>query len=382
MGAAEKIVADEVEREPTLRETLEAARDEVVARQEKEDGQAGDSTPGSERQRDATGRFARREGERPEGATPDSVVGEKAAPARGAAPGTANDADGVQQSRAAAPSPVALPAPAGWNAQDKALWAKVPPDVQQVIARRETDVARKISEQDEVRLVGNDFMRVANQYAPVIQARGGNPVALFNELIGIVAQIHNSDPASRAALFRQLAANNGVDLRALSAPGAPQAQPAPNSVPIDQLVARQVDEQFRVRQAREQQDREAAEMHAVNGEIETFRSKTTEQGQLAYPYFDHVNSLMAALLSGGTASTLEEAYNLAVRAHPETSKLIAEADQASAKAKEEARRKAESARRKAGSVRGGIGGASAPPAGDRSIRDELKAAFAEVNGRL
>jgi hypothetical protein len=79
---------------------------------------------------------------------------------------------------------------------------------------------------------------------------------------------------------------------------------------------------------------------------------------------------------------LEEAYQLAVKAHPETSKLITQAEQAQVKAKEEAQRKAQAKRRAAGSIRGGPGSSSQPNGKDRSIRDELTAAFEESRGRL
>ena len=260
----------------------------------------------------------------------------------------------------------------------------MPAEVQHVINRREQEAHRAITSQDEVRLVGNNFMQAANEYAPLIQARGGNPVALFREFLGIVHQIQNSDPANRAALFRQLAAQNGADLRQLGFPGQPNApgQPQQPNIPIDQLVQRQVNEAFQARQREETQARERAEMQATNSEIESFRSKVDASGQPAFPYFDHVTSLMASILGGGVASTLEEAYQLAVKAHPETSQLIAKAEQAQAAAKEEARRKAEAKRRAGGSIRGGPGSSSQPNGKDRSIRDELTAAFEEARGRV
>jgi len=227
-------------------------------------------------------------------------------------------------------------------------------------------------------------MQTANEFAPLIQARGGNPVALFREVLGLINQIHSSDPGNRAAIFRQLAAQNGVDLRQLGmgSTGAP-AEGQPPNVPIDHIVQRQVNERFQAWQRQQDQAREQAEMQATNSEIETFRSKVDAQGQPAYPYFDHVTSLMASILGGGAATTLEEAYQLAVKAHPETSQLLAKAEQAAAQAKEDARLRAEKARRKAGSLRTGAGSAPvANGAGNRTIRDELKAAFEEARGRV
>jgi hypothetical protein len=261
----------------------------------------------------------------------------------------------------------------------------VPAEVQHIINRREQDAHRAITAQDEVRTVGNHFMQTANEFAPLIQARGGNPVALFREFLGILGTIQNSDPANRARVFQQLAAQNGVDLRQLGFPGQPNApsqQQAPN-VPIDQLVQRQVNEQFQAFQRQQAQERERAEMQSTNSEIENFRSKLDASGQPAYPYFDYVTSLMASMLGGGVVSTLEEAYQLAVKAHPETSQLIAQAQAAQAQEAEKKRRNAEAARRKSGSIRSGPGGSPAVNgSGNRSIRDDLKAAFEETRSRV
>jgi hypothetical protein len=225
-------------------------------------------------------------------------------------------------------------------------------------------------------------MQTANEYAPVLQARGITPVAFFKEALGIVTQLGNPDPAVRASMLRQLAQVNGIDVRSLvGQPNAQNSQGQPPNLPIDQLVQRQVNEAFQARQRQETEARERAEMQATNSEIESFRSKVVN-GQPAYPYFDHVTSLMASILGGGAATTLEEAYQLAVKAHPETATLIAQAEQAKAKEVEEKRRKAEAKRRAGGSIRGGPGSSSQPNGKDRSIRDELKSAFEEARGRL
>jgi hypothetical protein len=374
-------VADEVEDKPELsiREELQASLEDVQSRQEKDDvvrndlseGQRAESDSRAEgRARGPDGKFARAE--------PDS--GREVQPTAATAP---QPVQSRGQPGVGSTQPVALPAPNGWKAEEKALWAKVPAEVQHVINRREQEAHRAITSQDEVRLVGNNFMQAANEYAPLIQARGGNPVALFREFLGIIHQIQNSDPANRANLFRQLAAQNGADLRQLGFPGQPNAPgPQQPNIPIDQLVQRRVNEAFQARQRQDTEARERAEMQATNGEIESFRSKVDASGQPAYPYFDHVTSLMASILGGGVASTLEEAYQLAVKAHPETSALVAQAEQAKARKVEEQRRKVETKRRAAGSIRGGPGSASQPNGKDRSIRDELTAAFEEARGRV
>lgn len=381
MSAAEETVADEVEKaEPTLREQLESARDEIVARQESANDPPHSETAAAPaegnaagRSRDAAGKFSR---------TSESTGQQTAAETA-----QQRDSGSVQspdpRGQQAPVTPVALPAPTSWKAEEKALWAKVPAEVQQVINRREQDIHRAISAQDEVRTLGNHFMQAANEYAPVLQTRGITPIAFFKEALGIVSQLSHPDPNVRGNMLRQLAHVNNIDPRFLSGqqPGAPGPAQQPN-VPIDQLIQRAVNEQFQARQRAEAQERERAEMQSTNSEIETFRSKVDANGQPAYPYFDHVTSLMAAILGGGSATTLEEAYQLAVKAHPETSQLIAQAEAAKAQEAEKKRQAAVAARRKTGSIRSGPGGSPAANGSARTIRDELKAAFEEARSRV
>jgi sulfite reductase alpha subunit-like flavoprotein len=152
-----------------------------------------------------------------------------------------------------------------------------------------------------------------------------------------------------------------------------------------------VSEQLSQERAREQQQRDQAEMEQTNSEIEAFRSQVDASGNPVYPYFDHVTGLMGAIISQGGAKTLEEAYKLAVRAHPETSTLVfqaeeaarkAAADEAARKAAEGRRQAALKAQRKGGSIRGSAGTSIPAANGARSIREELQAAFEESRSRL
>jgi hypothetical protein len=271
-----------------------------------------------------------------------------------------------------------MPAPRSWSDQEKPLWGKVPPEVQAVINRREADFHRKVTEQDEIRSAGTQFMAVANKYAPVIQARGKTPTAYFEQLLGIVSQLDSArSPQERAQVFDQIARQQGVDLRQVLGGTSPQPQ-----VQLQTLVEQTVQQRLEAWQAQQAQAQEQAVMQATTGEIEAFRSKVNEQGLPAYPYFDHVVNLMAGLVQSGTADTLEKAYDLAVRAHPETSKLLAEAEKAEAQAKEAKRLAAEKAKRKGGSIKGSPGGALPGNAKDRTLRDELRSAFEEARSRV
>lgn len=345
------------EPEPTLREQLIAARDESQERQAKElEPEKVELSKGGD-------------------AGTSEAAGSDPEPTRiGISP--------EPEPKEVKAQPVGMPAPRSWSAEEKPLWSKVPAEVQAVINRREADYHRKVAENDEVRSAGTQFMRVANKYAPVIQSRGTTPSAYFEQLLGIVSQIDSArTPQERAQVFDQIARQQGVDLRQIFGSSPANGSTPSNQVPLQTLVDQTVQQRLDAWQARQAQEQEQAVMQATTSEIEAFRSKVNDAGLPAYPYFDHVVNLMAGLVQSGTATTLEEAYTLAVRAHPETSKLLADAEKAEAAAKEAKRLAAEKAKRKGGSIRGGPG-TNVPSAGERTLRDELRSAFDEARSRV
>lgn len=396
MSAAEKVVADDIEPtpEPSLREQIESARDEVIDSQV----EAGDvEVKEGERARDAPGRFTRGEkSDTRQTRVPDPRSAEPRTPAadsaRGADPRKVpGEPGGTQPTPGTPPQPAVEQPPQGWTPAAKAQWSALPDWARAEISRRETETHRAITAQDEVRRVGNDFMRVATQHAPLIQARGGNPVALFNEFLGILNTLQSSDPTQRAAVFRDLAARNGADLRALlpqppsgEQPTPPQ-NPAQPQAPIHPGVLQMTQEwnafkrqqaEYQQRQQVEARQREEAEQQATTAEIMEFRSKPE------HTHFDTVKGLMTSLLMSESASNLEEAYQLAVKAHPETSKILAAEAAAKAQAEAAAREKARQAKLKSGSIRGGAGNVPEVTGSKGSVRDDLRAAFDSVRGRV
>lgn len=401
MAAAAEHVEEHIEQqpEPTLREQLIEARDEAVARQT---GEVED-TPA--RARDEGGRFTKGENNENRPARGSDPASQK--PGKPAASAPRRDdqsiADPVTQSRngspdgtnrnavsgvAAQPTQSAVePAPQSWTAAEKAAWANIPAEARAAISRREAEIHKTVTQHDQVRSVGNEFMRAATEYGPLIQARGNNPVGLFREFLGILNTIHTSDPVSRGQFLRDLSVRLGADPRALGvqAPADGQ-QPSPQSVPPIHPAFQQMSQEWNAfkqqqaqekqRQAQEAQQREELEMQQTAAEIDSFRSKPEAK------HFDVVNGLMASLLRDGHASNLEEAYNLAVRAHPEVSKAVAAEEQATRAAEEQKQREAARKRRAGGSVRGGYGGAQEVTGSKGSVRDDLVAAFESARGRV
>jgi hypothetical protein len=386
-GAGAGGTADEIP-EPSLRETIEDAAAEAFARDKGEDPagaegernrtQSGEAASG----RDERGRFT--QGGKPRAA------GEQQQPA-----GQQPAAAAAQPAGAQPPGPDAPPQ--AWNAAEKALWQQLPPQARAAISRREAEVHRTITTHDQARQVGTNFARVATEFQQLVKYRGGDPIALVRETFGILHRLYSSNPQQRAALLRDIAQRQGADLSVFTGSGAqpqpgagnPGAQPPGASPPTAALppeVARDIQQmrayisrqqQTEQRQQQEAREREEAEMTQATATVEAFRSDP------AHVHYDAVSDLMVSLLNSGTAGTMEEAYSLAVRAHPEVSKQLEAEQRTATEAAARQRTLAEKARRKGGGVRGAPGRAADVQTGSRgSVRDDLLAAAAEARSRV
>ncbi len=171
-----------------------------------------------------------------------------------------------------------------------------------------------------------------------------------------------------------LARQYGVDLSRL-APDDPAQAAQPPMHPAIQRLAQQVGalEGALAAQQRAAQQTEAAKRDA---EVAAFRADPSNL------YLDDVAADMSALLRSGRASSLQDAYDKAVWANPETRTLVINEreDQRRAEAERARRAKATAARYASGSITGspqpGSSPANAGPA--PTLRDELTRAFSDV----
>lgn len=376
MAKTAAVVADEVEApepEPTLRETLEAARDEVVGRQEAPAATteapaaaAPAETPEPRAGRDASGRFAPKE-PAPAPAAASTVTPSAAAPA--AAPPEP-------------PQPSTL-APQFWTAQGKAIWKDVPEAARQEILRREREAAQQASRFDDERQLAKQFSEITGKHQAIVARTGQHPLQVYEGFLGIMSVLQGSDPNSKAALIRDVAMRNGIDLRALA--GSPQnfapgqtpapAAPAP-ALPPEIVQTTREWQEHKAKLQREQEAQARAEQERVLQDIAEFRAKPEAE------FFDAVKDQMIAMLNAGTAQTLDEAYNAAIWTRPDIRQVLLDRQNAAASTAAKQAEAARKARLKGGSIRGGSGAVpdGAPP--NRSLREELQANFAEARSRL
>jgi hypothetical protein len=422
-NAAAAIEADDLDggqEEPSLRDSIENARDEVIDRQIHD---AGGEDAGGGPGRDASGRFTRRAEESEEGGKPKAQASDKGgekggapasnrstqgggerAPSAAAAASTQPAASqqvapaGQQQSAAAqTQGPDSRIAPQGWSAAMKAKWPSLPEDVRAEISRREADMHRAMTTRDDERAFGREFQQLTQQHQSIIQATGVTPQRLFSDFMGIVSTLRGPDPNAKARLLLDVARANGINLAAYVGgaqqqrpanpnpqPGA-NGQPPANFAPLPPALQTMQQEweqmksqlaQQRQREDSERQARQQVEEQQTLQDIMAFRSTPEAR------FFDEVRDHMIALLNGDVASNLEEAYSQAVWARPDL-RAILQKEEADKSAQEQAKRqRAHAARQKGGSIRGGAGSSPGSTEGNRSLREELQAGFAEARSRV
>lgn len=348
-----------------------------------------------ERQRDpATGRFAKKEGEGESAEKPQPETKVETKPTTEQKPAvTAN----------------ATEPPAHWSADDKAFAKKLPAELQaEYIDRFKRFEAGFTPKLQRAAALEKDYGEVDNHFAPYAQqmaAQGWTKGSLIKAWADVELALAK-DPVAQ---IREIARHYKVDLNALAGGGAAQsgtatlvdtngaapqaADPAVKALQEQLTALTQTVTGFtQAEQRRVQQAQDAATQTTFN-DIRAFAEAKGEDGKLSHPFFnDVVNDLIRLAQverSAGRMPKLQDLYDTAVWANPQTraQQIAANTEQAKAQAKaeaEEAQRqraaeakaKAGAARRAGSSVTGAPSGSgqAAMPKSKGSLRQDILAA--------
>lgn len=277
------------------------------------------------------------------------------------APETVQDTTDQPSEAVAEPAKqLAIRAPASWSPAAKATFDKLPPEVQQAVAKREQEIDHGLRRKSEE----------VKRYEPLEQliaprraewaAQGLDEATAIKTLLA-AQDLLQQDPRKGLEF---LARSYGVNIASLSAQpqGQPyQAQPARDSHP--EIAA--LKQQLQVLQSQVQ----TAQTAPIVSQIDAF------QNDPANLYFENVRDDMAVLLHNGKAADLKEAYDMACWMRPDIRPFLQTA-QAPAVTTQG---KATQARRAAVSVTGSPG-QTAIRKSNGSIEDDIRAAFEEVAG--
>lgn len=298
--------------------------------------------------------------------------------------------------------------PATWPEAEKAMFAKVPPELQQFMVKRyaeqEADYTRKTT---QIAAFRRDFEPVAQLFEPhrnTMREKGFTPASLIKGYIETEGGLMDANraPSVAARLIKAYQIPPEAIMRELGwqppTGAAPQeGDPAPAPMPaLPPEVVNLLNGVMQKTQTLEQHfmtQQQAAQAQAeqrVMAEIDRFKVEAGPDGRPLRPYFAEVEQDMAdignmVVQKGGDMPPLQELYETAVYANPITRARIL-ADQSAAieaqrvakeaKARDEARAKAVQARKASAPVTGAPGtGHGVAANGAASLRDELREAM-------
>lgn len=225
-----------------------------------------------------------------------------------------------------------IDAPNTWTAEAREHWAKLPPETQEYILRRESESHKAITSQGDRLKSYEPLEKVISQYRQDFERRGLDAARSVATLFEAQRMLDQNPMEGLASI----AQSYGIDLRAILT-GQQQA-PAPEVGQLRQHISR-LEQQLNDYQSQHQ----SAQQRADAAVVQEFAKQTDASGKPLRPHFDEVREDMAMLLQNGRAETLEAAYEKACKLNETVSKRI-EADQR--KAAEE-KRKAEEAAKQA-----------------------------------
>lgn len=295
---------------------------------------------------------------------PDGKFAPKAAEA--VAPTAEAKPDAPKPATETAPAAPEVKPPQSWKPAIREKWASLPPDVREEVARREREMSVALSQSAEARRKAEQFDKVI---APYRSSFTGEPVAVVSNLLQTAHALNTGTPQSKAAMVAQIVAAYKVDIQALDAALAGQTQPERQQQEfrdprLDRLLE-QAEQQKRQQQTLAQQEdaRKVAEFSAKHEFFEDLR--------------DEMADIVEMRARKGVDCSLEDAYALAVKMHPEISGVIAQREAAKAAATQNGA--TQRARNASSSVRNEAAPSVAAQPDD--LRSSIIAAMAKQSGR-
>jgi hypothetical protein len=292
------------------------------------EGPAGEQPERAERQRDESGKFARKDPMQP---------GPKSEPKQ------------QREDRA----------PQSWKPETREHWAQLPPEVKAEVARREREFAVTMQETAEQRRFADAVTKTIAPYEHFIRAEGGNALLAIDSMMTTAARFRTGNAPEVANLVGYLVNQFGVGrfgngfiemLDQALVGQTPQVDPREQAMraQIEQEIAPVRQFMNEITQAKQMQEMQLQQ--AAGGEVQGFLANH----EFAMDVKEDMADLIELANKRGREMSLDEAYDRACRAHPEISKVFAKRDQANAAAS----RNQVAQRARAASV--SVGGAPTP----------------------
>lgn len=256
--------------------------------------------------------------------------------------------------------------PASWKKDHHEVWQSADPRMQEYAWQREEQMRAGVEPLISKAQFADQMHEVLTPYMQTIQGLGLDAPKAVKALMEADHALRSGDQQQKQQLFARLASQYGVNLGEVSAPQS-----------VDPYIFALQNELNNVRgeivgwkNAQEQ-----AQNQTLLGEIEKFSQKSE--------HFEQARPTMIQLLQSGVASTLEDAYEKAVRLDPELFDSVQSSRQAEVDAEKRkvADRAAKNARAAAVSVKSATPSAlSSSKSQDR--RSLLSEQFDQISARF
>jgi len=205
----------------------------------------------------------------------------------------------------------------GLRKDEAEAFAQASDAVKAAFIRRSEEMHKGIEQFRGNAQFGQTMQSVIQPHMQTLQNLGISPDKAISELLGADQKLRYGTPQQKQAYFAELGKAYGIDVSSL-----PEPQPMdPNVQSLQQQVQQLsgwIQQQTLVGQQQEQA--------ALNSEISRFSADPSHK------HFESVRGQMAALLQAQQATTLDEAYDMAVYANPQTRTAVLAEQQAASEA--------------------------------------------------
>ncbi|VVE00569.1 hypothetical protein PIN31115_02082 [Pandoraea iniqua] len=203
-----------------------------------------------------------------------------------------------------------------WKKAALADWEKLPESARREIERRESDFHKGIEQYKAGAQSSQEWDRTIQPYMATIQSFGVTPQVAVSELLKADHMLRYSQPQQKIGMLLKIANDYGVDLQTLAngiqnVAGEQVWQQQNPADPRLQQLQQQIG-QLTQHITNTQQQASAAEHSAIDAEIAEFAADPDHE------HFGILQHDMAAFLQSGLAKDLDDAYEKAMRANPQT----------------------------------------------------------------
>lgn len=214
--------------------------------------------------------------------------------------------------------------PNTWRKDLAETWKTLPENARQEIHKREQDFHNGVKQYREAAGFGQSIAQEMLPYREIMQKNNVTPQVIVRDIMGALNTMATGSEESKASTFLQLATQYGINLdTVLSLRQRAPGQAAPDLSPVLQRV-----QKLETRIETADQERQRLQDQEYEARVTTF---------LNDPKNEHARTVipqMQAFLNSGQAKDLQDAYEQAIWAHPETRAKLLEKQEADRRKKE------------------------------------------------